>query len=307
MKYMYKAGYITVVGKPNAGKSTLVNKLVGFKVAITTPKPQTTRFNIKGIVTNENAQMIFIDTPGVHTPKHKMGEYMMKGVKSAIDTVDVIIYLVDASKPTIDNANEEIMKNIANSNKKVILVINKIDKIEKEKILKIITIYNDYMRQIGGTFAEIIPISVYKEDGLDILIKLLEKHLPQGDKIYQDDDITDITERELIEEIVREKALNNLNEEVPHNLMVEVIKFKKRKGIDKKKVYDIDVDIICSKTSHKGIIIGKDGAMLKKIGSQARVDIEKMLEDKVNLKIWVKVRENWQEDEMYVKNIKSKF
>ncbi len=304
---MYKAGYITVIGKPNAGKSTLVNKLVGFKVAITTPKPQTTRFNIKGIVTNKNSQMIFIDTPGVHTPKHKMGHYMMKGVKSAIDTVDLIVYLVDASKPTIDSANEEIMKNIASLNKKVILAINKIDKIEKEKILKIITIYDEYMRKVGGKFVEIVPISVYKEDGLDILTKLIEKYLPESEKIYQDDDLTDITEKELIEEIVREKALNNLDEEVPHNLTVEVIKFKKRKGIDKKKIYDIDVDIICSKASHKGIIIGKDGAMLKKIGTQARADIEEILDDKVNLKIWVKVRENWQEDEMYVKNIKNKF
>ena len=202
---MYKAGYITVIGKPNAGKSTLVNKLVGFKVAITTPKPQTTRFNIKGIVTNKNSQMIFIDTPGVHTPKHKMGHYMMKGVKSAIDTVDLIVYLVDASKPTIDSANEEIMKNIASLNKKVILAINKIDKIEKEKILKIITIYDEYMKKVGGKFVEIVPISVYKEDGLDILTKLIEKYLPESEKIYQDDDLTDITEKELIEEIVREK------------------------------------------------------------------------------------------------------
>ena len=304
---MFKTGYITIVGKPNAGKSTLTNKLVGFKVAITTPKPQTTRYNIKGIITNENSQMIFIDTPGVHIPKHKMGEYMMKSVEMAISQVDVVVYLVDASKPTIDKANENIMKNIVDSRKKVILAINKIDKIEKQKILKIITVYNEYVTSIGGKFEEIIPISVYKEDGIDILISSIEKYLPEGEKIYSDDDITDITERELVEEIVREKALNNLDEEVPHGIKVEVQKFKKRKNREKQAVYDIEVDIICEKASHKPIVIGKDGKMLKKIGTEARYDIENMLEDKVNLKLWVKVREHWQDQEIYIKGIKDKY
>lgn len=304
---MFKSGYITVVGKPNAGKSTLVNKLVGFKVAITTPKPQTTRYNIKGIITNKNSQMIFIDTPGVHIPKHKMGEYMMKGVENAIASVDVIIYLVDASKPTIDTANENIMKNIASSKAKVILAINKIDKIEKGKILKIISIYDEYMRKLNGEFKEIIPISVFKNDGIELLVQKIEENLPIGEKIYDDDEITDMTERELVEEIIREKALNNLEEEVPHGIKVEVEKFKKRKTKDKKAIYDIDVNIICEKNSHKGIIIGKDGMMLKKIGSLARKDIEDMLEDKVNLKLWVKVRENWQQNENYIKDIKNKY
>lgn len=303
---MFKAGYITVVGKPNAGKSTLVNKLVGFKVAITTPKPQTTRFNIKGIITNENSQMILIDTPGVHIPKDKMGEYMMKNVESAIKSVDVIIYMVDATRPTIDKANETIMKNIIDANNNIILCINKIDKIEKGKILKIITIYNDYFKSIGGEFKDIIPISVYKEDGLDILKESIEKYLPKSMPIYSEDDITDITERELIEEIIREKALNNLDEEVPHGIKVEVERFKKRKNRQKQSVYDIDVNIICEKNSHKGIIIGKDGVMLKKIGSQARIDIESLLQDKVNLKIWVKVRPDWQDNDSYLNNIKSK-
>lgn len=304
---MFKCGYITVVGKPNTGKSTLVNKLVGFKVAITTPKPQTTRYNIKGIITNKNSQMIFIDTPGVHIPKHKMGEYMMKGVEAAIASVDVIIYLVDASRPTIDIANENIMKNIVNSKSKVILAINKIDKIEKGKILKIIKVYDDFFKSIGGNFKEIIPISVFKNDGIDLLIKEIEEYLPEGERIYSEEDITDMTERELTEEIIREKALNLLDEEIPHGIKVEVQKFKKRKNREKQAIYDIDVDIICEKNSHKGIIIGKDGNMLKKIGSLARADIESMLEDKVNLKIWVKVRENWQQNENYIKNIRSKF
>ncbi len=303
---MFKSGYITVVGKPNAGKSTLVNKLVGFKVAITTPKPQTTRFNIKGIITDEKSQMILIDTPGVHIPKDKMGEYMMKNVESAIESVDVIIYMVDASRPTIDKANETIMQNIADSKNNVILCINKIDKIEKGKILKIITIYNDYFKSIGGEFKDVVPISVYKEDGLDILKESIEKYLPEGDLIYSEDEITDITERELVEEIIREKALNNLDEEVPHGIKVEVEKFKKRKNRQKQSVYDIEVNIICEKNSHKGIIIGKDGAMLKKIGTQARIDIENMLDDKVNLKLWVKVRQNWQDNDNYLGNIKSK-
>lgn len=303
---MFKAGYITVVGKPNAGKSTLVNKLVGFKVAITTPKPQTTRFNIKGIITDENSQMIFIDTPGVHIPKDKMGEYMMKNVESAIKSVDVILYMVDATRPTIDKASETIMQNIAGGKNNVILCINKIDKIEKQKILKIITIYNDYFKSLGAEFKDIVPISVYKADGLDILKESIIKYLPESELIYGEDEITDITEREIIEEIIREKALNNLDEEVPHGIKVEVERFKKRKNRQKQSVYDIDVNIICEKNSHKGIIIGKDGAMLKKIGSQARVDIEEMLEDKVNLKIWVKVRQDWQDDENYLKNIKSK-
>ena len=303
---MFKSGYITVVGKPNAGKSTLVNKMVGFKVAITTPKPQTTRFNIKGIITDEESQMVFIDTPGVHVPKDKMGEYMMKNVESAIESVDVVIYMVDATKPTIDKANETIMKNIATTKTNVILCINKIDKIEKGKILKIISIYDEYFKSVGGTFKEIVPISVYKQDGLDILKECIVKWLPEGEPIYGEDEITDITEREIIEETIREKALNNLQEEVPHGIKVEVEKFKKRRNRQKQAVYDIDVNIICEKASHKGIIIGKDGAMLKKIGSQARVDIEEMLDDKVNLQIWGKVRPDWQDNDTYLQNIKSK-
>ena len=223
---MFKSGYVSIVGKPNAGKSTLLNKLVGFKVAITTPKPQTTRFNIKGIVTSKTSQIVFIDTPGVHTPKHKMGKYMMQSVEMAINNVDVIIYLVDSTKPKIDYATENIMKNIASLNTKVILCINKIDKIEKQNILKIIDQYNTFFESIGAKFAEIIPISVYKNDGIDTLLLNIEKYLKEGDAIYPEDEITDITEREIVEETIREKALNNLEEEVPHGIKVEVENFK---------------------------------------------------------------------------------
>lgn len=303
---MFKSGYVSIVGKPNAGKSTLLNKLVGFKVAITTPKPQTTRFNIKGIVTSKSSQIVFIDTPGVHTPKHKMGNYMMKSVEMAISNVDVIIYLVDSTKPKIDYATENIMKNIASLNTKVILCINKIDKIEKQNILKIIDQYNTFFESIGAKFAEIIPISVYKNDGLDTLLLNIEKYLKEGDAIYPEDEITDITEREIVEETIREKALNNLEEEVPHGIKVEVENFKETVTEEGKYVYNIDVNLICNKKSHKGIIIGKDGSMLKKITNEARRDLENNLDAKIKLKIWVKTRENWQQNESFLNNIKSK-
>lgn len=303
---MFKSGYVSIVGKPNAGKSTLLNKLVGFKVAITTPKPQTTRFNIKGIVTSKTSQIVFIDTPGVHTPKHKMGNYMMKSVEMAISNVDVIIYLVDSTKPKIDYATENIMKNIASLNAKVILCINKIDKIEKQNILKIIDEYNTFFESIGAKFADIIPISVYKNDGLDTLLLNIEKYLKEGDTIYPEDEITDITEREIVEETIREKALNNLEEEVPHGIKVEVENFKETATEEGKYVYNIDVNLICNKKSHKGIIIGKDGSMLKKITNEARRDLENNLDAKIKLKIWVKSRENWQQNENFLNNIKSK-
>lgn len=303
---MFKSGYVSIVGKPNAGKSTLLNKLVGFKVAITTPKPQTTRFNIKGIITSKTSQIVFIDTPGIHTPKHKLGKYMMESVDFAVNNVDVIIYIVDATKPKIDIASENIMKNIAKLNTKVILCINKIDKINKEKILKIIDEYSNFFKNVGSEFKEIIPISVYKNDGIDTLVLNIEKYLKQGEAIYDEDEITDITERQIVEETIREKALNNLDEEVPHGIKVEVQNFKENVKEDGSYVYNIDVDLICKKKSHKGIVIGKDGNMLKKITREAKKDLEDNLSAKINLKIWVKVRENWQENENYLKDIKTK-
>lgn len=304
---MFKSGYVSIVGKPNSGKSSLLNKLIGFKVAITTPKPQTTRFNIKGIVTSKTSQIVFIDTPGVHVPKHKMGKYMMENVNFAINNVDVIIYLVDATKPKIDIANENIMENIAKLNTKVILCINKVDKIQKLNILKIIEEYNNFFEKMGGHFNEIIPISVYKKDGIEELVMNIEKYLKEGGVLYPEDDITDITEKEIVEETIREKALNNLDEEVPHGIKVEVENFKETKNNKGEDVYNVDVNVICEKKSHKGIIIGKDGNMLKKITKEAKRDLEMNLEVKINLKIWVKVRENWQQNDLYLKNIKSKF
>jgi len=301
-----KSGFVAVVGKPNAGKSSLVNRLVGFDVAITTPKPQTTRFNIKGIVTTDTSQIIFIDTPGVHKPKQKLGEYMMKGVTVATESVDVILYMIDGTKPVLDEANKEIIKSIIKSKKKIIFCINKVDSIKKENILRIIDEYNKYIQSIGGSFADIIPISVYKNDGLDILMNSIEECLPEGDYIYEPDDITDITERDIVSEIVRSKALKFLDEEIPHGVNVVVDKMKDRTTENGNLVYDIDVTLICKKSSHKPIIIGKDGEMLKRISTNARRDIEKMLEARTNLKIWVKVREDWDNNESYLSNIKDK-
>jgi GTP-binding protein Era len=301
-----KSGFVAVVGKPNAGKSSMVNNLVGFDVAIITPKPQTTRFNIKGIRTTETSQIIFIDTPGVHNPKNKLGEYMMKGVGLAVDNVDAIIYLVDGAKPVLDEANKKIMEQIVETNKKVLLVINKVDKIKKENILRIIEEYNKYIISIGGKFEDIVPISVYKKDGLETLVKCLENALPEGDYIFEEDEITDVTERELVEEYIREKALKYLDEEIPHGLSIQVEKMKDRVTENDNIVYDIEANIICKKSSHKGIIIGVGGEMLKRIGTAARRDIEKMLDARVNLKLWVKVRKDWDDNDSYLQQFKNK-
>ena len=301
-----KAGFVAVVGKPNAGKSSMVNDLVGFDVAIITPKPQTTRFNIQGIRTSESSQIIFIDTPGVHSPKNKLGEYMMKGVGQAVDNVDAIIYLVDGAKPVLDEANKKIMEQIVATGKKLLLVINKVDKIKKENILRIIEEYNKYIISIGGEFTDIVPISVYKKDGLDTLIECIEKVLPEGDYIFEEDEITDVTERELVEEYIRSKALKYLDEEIPHGLIIQVEKMKDRVTENDNIVYDIEANIICKKSSHKGIIIGKNGEMLKRIGTAARKDIEKMLDARVNLKLWVKVRKDWDDNDQYLSQFKNK-
>lgn len=301
---MYKVGYVSIVGKPNAGKSTLINKLVGFKVAITTSKPQTTRYNIKGIVTTKTSQIIFIDTPGIHMPENELGKKMMDGVNVAVKENDLLLYLVDAVKPKIDDSTLKIFESISKLNKKVVLAINKIDKIEKEKILKIIDMYVSKAKEFGFEFIEIIPISIYKNDGLDILLKVLEDNLEEGEKIYSDDEFTDMTEREIAEEVVREKILTNLDEEVPHGVNVIVDSFKERVNENGKEVYDINASIICSKMSHKPIIIGSNGSRLNHIKNQSKIELEGILGVKINLKLFVKVRENWMENSNYFSNLK---
>ena len=301
---MFKSGYVGVVGKPNAGKSTLINKLVGYKVAITTPKPQTTRFNIKGIVTSETSQIVFVDTPGVHMPKHKLGEYMMKGVSNAVNETNLIVYLVDCTHTRIDEAAERVIKDIVKLNKKVILCINKIDKIKKEEILRIIEMYNNYVQKLNFEFIAIVPISVYKNDGLDVLIKVIENNLEESEPLFDSDEFTDMTEREIVEECIREKILNNLNEEVPHGITVEVDTFKEITNINGDLVYCIVANIICNKDTYKPMVIGKDGSMLRHITNSSKIDLEKTLDTKINLKLWVKVRENWAQNETYLKNVK---
>ncbi|MBR5227386.1 MAG: GTPase Era [Clostridia bacterium] len=301
-----KSGFVAVVGKPNAGKSSLVNKLIGFDVSIITPKPQTTRFNIKGILTRKTSQIIFIDTPGVHIPRHKLGNYMMKGVKLATDSVDVILYLVDGAKPVLDEANKNIIEDIVKSKKKIILAINKVDDIKKENILRIIEEYDKYIESVGGHFKEIVPISVKKSDGLEILLDCIENNLPQGEYIYDPEDVTDISERDIAAEIIRSKSLKFLDEEIPHGINVVIERMKDRTTEAGNFVYDIEATIICKKDSHKPIIIGKDGQMLKRITNDARRDIEKTLDCRVNLKIWVKVRQDWDNNEAYLSNIKDK-
>lgn len=301
---MFKAGYVSVVGKPNAGKSTLINKIVGFKVAITAPKPQTTRFNVKGIVTSETSQIIFLDTPGIHNPKNKMGKYMMSGVSNAVNGASTIVYLLDGTKPRIDDVTIKIIEDISKLKKKVILCINKIDKVEKPKILEIISSYSNLAKEKGLEFCDIIPISVFKNDGLDTLIKSIENTLDESEMLFEEDEITDITEREIASENIREILLKNYEEEIPHGVNVEVESFKERTNVNGDLTYDINVAIICQRKAHKPIIIGEGGKKIRHITNLSKKELEKVLEVKVNLKMYVKVKEDWVNNEMFLKDIR---
>ena len=298
---MYKAGFVAIVGKPNVGKSSFLNKVVGEKISITTPKPQTTRFDIRGIVTSKTSQIVFIDTPGAHIPKHKLGKYMQKGISDASQNADIVLYMVDATRYKLDQISKETLNNLAESKIPTILCINKIDVIQKSKILNIIQEYNEYVKELSFSFCEILPISVYNNDGIDILLNNIEKHLPESEMIYPEDEFTDASERQIVEETIREKLLRYLKEEVPHGVNVIVNSFKESES-----KCMIDVDIVCMKQSHKAIIIGKDGSMIKRIKIQSKKEIEKTLDKKITLNLWVKVRKNWQEDDNYLKNIKDK-
>lgn len=293
----FKSGFVTVVGKPNVGKSTLINGFLGEKIAITSPKPQTTRTNLNAIITNKNAQIIFIDTPGIHTPKNKLGEYMIDVAKGTFSEVDVILFLCDATDKTVTQSDLRIIDNLRLvQNKPVILVINKVDAVPKETILEKIEILSMKMN-----FASVFPVSALKNDGLDDLIGEIEKFLPEGPKYYPDDILTDTNLRDIVSDIIREKILLFYRDEVPHGIAVEIVKFdeaRKASGVT-----SIEVNIICEKNSHKAILIGKGGTMLKKIGSKARVDIEKILDGKVNLQLWVKVREDWRNNSGILKEL----
>lgn len=284
-----KSGFVAIIGKPNVGKSTLLNRLAGQKIAIVSNKPQTTRTAIKGIINMENAQIIFTDTPGIHKPQNKLGERMSETIDEATTDVDLMLYLIEATDKGIGTANSFILKKLKDSNAKAILVINKVDLVKKENLLGLIKEYSE-----AYDFEAIIPISARKDDGVNILLDKIVELLPEGPQYYSDDEWTDQTERQIVEETIREKALRSLEDEVPHGIAVEVDSMKERED---KPIYDIEATIYCEKRSHKGIIIGKDGSMLKEIGEKARIEIEEMLDSKVNLQLWVKVKEGWRDNE----------
>lgn len=290
----FKSGYVSVVGRPNVGKSTLLNAIIGEKISAISSKPQTTRQNITFIHTDDDSQIIFLDTPGIQRPKNKLGEFMLTESKESIDEADVITYIVDTSKK-IGKAERSIIDILKEYEGKIpiILLINKVDTIKKDELLEIISMYAE-----EEIFNEIIPISAMKNDGVDIYIETLKKYLKPGPMYYPEDMITDKNERFIVAEIIREKGLRYLNEEVPHGLAISIEKFKKRED---KNIYDIEANIYVERDSHKGILIGKGGSMLKRIGTEAREDAERLLDAKVNLQIWVKVEKNWRERDNLVK------
>ena len=295
----FKSGFVAMLGRTNVGKSTLLNMLVGEKVAATANKVQTTRTAIKGIVNRENSQIIFIDTPGIHKPKTKLNETMVETSFGVINEIDLILFVIEATSEDIGRGDMRILEKIKESHKKAILIVNKIDLVKREKLLHLIDIY-----QKEYNFEAVIPISSLKEKYKDIILDEIEKNLKPGPAYYDIEEYTDQTLRQLAEETIREKALTFLQDEVPHGIYVEVEKMKFRKNQKGEDLYDIEATIYCLRNSHKGIIIGKEGKMLKRIGQAARIDMEANFVTKVNLKTWVKVKEDWQDDSAIVKKFK---
>lgn len=287
----YRSGFAALIGRPNVGKSTLMNQLIGQKIAITSSKPQTTRNRIQTVYTSEEGQIVFLDTPGIHKAKNKLGDYMVGVAERTLSEVDVVLWLVEPT--TFIGAGEQhIIEQLKKTKTPVILVINKIDTVKKEEILLFIDTYRKQM-----DFAEIIPVSALKGDGTDDLISSIMKYLPYGEPFYDEDTVTDQPTRQIVAELIREKALRCLEDEIPHGIAVTIERMNYRK-----RIVDIDATIICERESHKGIIIGKQGQMLKKIGSLARPDIEDLVESQVNLKLWVKVKKDWRDSDFLLKN-----
>lgn len=291
MEKQTKTGFVTLIGRPNVGKSTLMNQLIGQKIAITSNKPQTTRNRIQTVYTCEDGQIVFVDTPGIHKAKNKLGDYMVNVAKRTLKEVDVILWLVE---PTdfIGAGERYIIEQLQGIQTPVILIINKIDMVKPEEVLKAIDTY-----RTEYDFDEIIPVSASKGTGKEDLIATIFKYLTYGPMFYDEDTITDQPERQIVAELIREKALHSLNEEIPHGIAVAIDQMKYEK-----KIVHIDATIICEKDSHKGIIIGKGGSMLKKIGSTARYEIEQLLDKKVNLSLWVKVKKDWRDSDFLLKN-----
>ena len=289
----FKSGFVTLIGRPNVGKSTLMNHLIGQKIAITSEKPQTTRNRIQTVYTDERGQIIFLDTPGIHKAKNKLGEYMVNVAENTLKEVDVILWLVEPT--TFIGAGERhIAEQLSKIKTPVILVINKIDTVKsKEEILTFIAAYKDILN-----FAEIIPVSALKEMNIEDVKSSIFKYLPSGPQFYDEDTVTDQPMRQIAAELIREKALRMLDDEIPHGIAVVIDQMKERPN----GIIDVDATIVCERDSHKGIIIGKGGSMLKRIGTAARMEIENLMDTKVNLKLWVKVRREWRDSDMYMKN-----
>lgn len=291
MKNDFKSGFVTLIGRPNVGKSTLMNYLIGQKIAITSNKPQTTRNRIQTVLTTDEGQIVFVDTPGIHKAKNKLGEYMVNVAEKTLNEVDVVLWLVE-STTFIGAGEQHIAKHLQRVKTPVILVINKVDSVKREEILPAIAAYKDIY-----DFADIVPVSARSGDNTDELLRVIMKYLPYGPQFYDEDTVTDQPERQIVAELIREKALHSLQDEIPHGIAVAIDRMEMQN-----KVMHIDATIICERDSHKGIIIGKQGSMLKKIGSTARYEIERMLDCKVNLKLWVKVKKDWRDSEFLMKN-----
>lgn len=293
----YKSGFVTLIGRPNVGKSTLMNHLIGQKIAITSDKPQTTRNRIQTVYTDERGQIIFLDTPGIHRAKNKLGEYMVNIAQRTINEVDLILWLVEPSS-FIGAGEQRIAEQLRKTKTPVFLVINKIDTVKKEEILTFIAAYKDIC-----SFAEIIPVSALKGENTGSLLDEIFRYLPEGPQYYDEDTITDQPERQIVAEIIREKALKLLDDEVPHGIAVTIEKMKERRhSTENDGIIDIEANVICERDSHKGIIIGKGGSMLKQIGTLARMEIENLLDCKVNLQLWVKVRKDWRDSDFLLQN-----
>lgn len=290
----YRSGFATLVGRPNVGKSTLMNRIIGQKIAITSNKPQTTRNRIQTIYHEERGQIVFLDTPGIHKAKNKLGEYMVNVAERTFDEVDMILWIVEATT-FIGKGERHIADQLKKADIPVILVMNKIDTVKKEELLACIDAYRKIME-----FSEIIPVSAQNGENVEHLVDVMFGYLEEGPQFYDGDTVTDQPERQIVAELIREKALRLLSDEIPHGIAVVIDQMKLRPK--QKNLYDIDATIICERDSHKGIIIGKQGQMLKKIGSRARVEIEDFLQKKVNLKLWVKVKKDWRDSDFLLKN-----
>ena len=287
----YKSGFVSLIGRPNVGKSTLMNSLIGQKIAITSNKPQTTRNRIQTVYTDDRGQIVFLDTPGIHKAKNKLGNYMVNAAQRTISEVDVILWLVDPTS-YIGAGERHIIEQLKKTNTPVILVINKIDTVKKDEILAFIEAYRHEL-----DFAEVVPVSALKKKNTEVLIDCILKYLPYGIPFYDEDTVTDQPQRQIAAELIREKVLRSIDEEIPHGVAVAIDSMKWNRD-----VCHIDATIVCERDSHKGIIIGKQGSMLKKIGTLARREIEDMLECQVNLQLWVKVKKDWRDSDFLLKN-----